>query len=105
MAHDTHASSKSEIFNKVWIPFFILLAVTTLEFIIALAIPNSLMPHRPYKVVVYAVLTLLKAGYIVGFFMHLKFEKIGLLYAILVPTVFILGLVAALIFEGSALTY
>jgi cytochrome c oxidase subunit IV len=99
MAHD--AAHGNDTFKKVWVPFFILLVITIIEFVVALAIPNSVMPHAPYKVGLYAVLTIAKAFYIVGFFMHLKFEKIGLAYAIVVPTAFIIALVAALIFEGS----
>ncbi len=49
---------------------------------------------------VYIVLTLFKAFYIVAFFMHLKFEKVGLVYAILVPILFIIGLILVLTNES-----
>jgi cytochrome c oxidase subunit IV len=44
-----------------------------------------------------------KAYYIVGAFMHLKHEKINLALVILVPMVFVLGLISGLLYEGSAL--
>jgi cytochrome c oxidase subunit 4 len=47
------------------------------------------------------VLTLAKAFYIVAYFMHLKFEKIGMVYAILVPTLFIIGLILVLTNESN----
>jgi cytochrome c oxidase subunit IV len=49
---------------------------------------------------IYIVLTLAKAFYIVAYFMHLKFEKIGLMYSIIVPTLFIIGLILVLTNES-----
>jgi hypothetical protein len=36
--------------------------------------------------------------------MHMKNEKVNLAMCILVPTVFIIGLVAGLLYEGNALS-
>jgi cytochrome c oxidase subunit IV len=47
---------------------------------------------------------IVKAYYIVGAFMHLKHEKINLALIILVPTIFILGLIMGLLYEGNALS-
>ena len=41
----------------------------------------------------------MKAYYIVGAFMHLKHEKINLALVILVPMVFVLGLISGLLYE------
>jgi cytochrome c oxidase subunit IV len=49
---------------------------------------------------IYIVLTLFKAFYIVAFFMHLKFEKMGLVLAIIVPILFIIGLILVLTNES-----
>ena len=51
--------------------------------------------------VIYIALTLLKAFYIVAYFMHLKFEKVGLIYSILVPTLFIIFFVIWMLYEGN----
>lgn len=96
--HDAHGST----WKRIWLPFLILLGITVVEFVVALAIPNEVMA-KPIKDALYAALTIAKAFYIVAFFMHLKFEKIGLAYAIVVPTLFIIALIAALIYEGGAL--
>ncbi len=86
--------------KRIWKVFFILLAITCIEFIIALI----LVPKGTISINVanplYIILTLFKAFYIVAFFMHLKFEKVGLVYAILVPILFIIGLILVLTNES-----
>ncbi len=78
----------------------ILSAITCIEFFIALfMVPHHHMSYHSANPV-YIVLTLLKAFYIVAFFMHLKFEKITLIYAIVVPTLFIIGLILVLTNES-----
>jgi cytochrome c oxidase subunit IV len=84
----------------IWRTFWILLIITTLEFIVALAIPLSII-SQTWKVVLYVIMTILKAGYIVGEFMHLSHEVRFLIYAILLPMVFVVWLLIALIAEGS----
>lgn len=100
---DSHNGEMSEphgtVFERIWRPFLILLGVTVLEFIIALAIPDSFM-SKGIKNFLYIVLTVAKAFYIMAFFMHLKFERIGLIYAIVVPVAFIIALIAAMFGEA-----
>ncbi|MDX2303003.1 MAG: cytochrome C oxidase subunit IV family protein [Microscillaceae bacterium] len=85
----------------IWRTFWILFAVTVVEFIIALALP---LP-KGVKVSMYIFLTIVKAGYIIGEFMHLKYEVRFLLFAILLPMVFVVWLVGALIVEGGSIFY
>ncbi len=78
----------------------ILLAITTIEFIIALyLVPKGFLTYHSANPI-YIVLTLAKAFYIVAYFMHLKFEKVALAYAILVPILFIIGLILVLTNES-----
>jgi cytochrome c oxidase subunit 4 len=78
----------------------ILSAITAVEFIIALLlVPKGIVPIH-FANPVYIILTLLKAFYIVAFFMHLKFEKLGLALAIIVPILFIIGLILVLTNES-----
>jgi len=86
--------------SGIWRVFWVLFAITAVEFVIALAIPESFMA-KPIKNGIYIVLTLLKAFYIVAYFMHLKFERVNLIYSILLPTVFVLGVIAALMYESD----
>jgi caa(3)-type oxidase subunit IV len=86
--------------GKIWKVFFILLAITCVEFFIALIlVPKGIIPGRIANPV-YIVLTLFKAFYIVAYFMHLKFEKMGLIFAIIVPILFIIGLILVLTNES-----
>ncbi|MBL4676695.1 MAG: cytochrome C oxidase subunit IV family protein [Mucilaginibacter sp.] len=78
----------------------ILSAITAVEFFIALyLVPHDIMPLHIANPI-YIVLTLFKAFYIVAFFMHLKFERIGLMLAIIVPILFIIGLILVLTNES-----
>lgn len=86
--------------KEIWRVFFVLLGITVIEFIIALAIPTSFMAQS-IKNVLYIALTLLKAFYIVAYFMHLKFERINMIYSIILPLTFILGIIAALLYEAD----
>ena len=47
------------------------------------------------------ILMMAKAFYIVAYFMHLKFEKLGLIYAILVPLMFIIFFIIWMLYEGN----
>ncbi len=47
------------------------------------------------------IFMLLKAGLIVSVFMHMMWERLALIYAILVPPVFVLVLVWLMVYEGE----
>ncbi|MGZ3750774.1 MAG: cytochrome C oxidase subunit IV family protein [Mucilaginibacter sp.] len=99
--HTEHAEEHDTMTKKrIWNVFFVLLAITCVEFFIALyLVPKGHMTYHSANPI-YIVLTLLKAFYIVGYFMHLKFEKIGLVFAIIVPVLFIIGLILVLTNES-----
>ncbi len=97
--HDEEHESLSK--GKIWQVFFVLLGITSIEFIIALYLVPHHVIHQGLANPIYIVLTLAKAFYIVAYFMHLKFEKIGLAYSILVPTLFIIGLILVLTNESN----
>lgn len=87
-------SSKKEIFRVA----IILTILTGLEFLVAFTMPDS---SQPWRTVIFLVLTIMKAFYIVAYFMHLKHEKINLIYTILIPLIFIVYMVALVIYEGA----
>jgi len=95
--HELHGSKK-----EIWRVFFILLAITVLEFLIALVPTFRQHISREIIIGIFFFLTVLKAFYIVGYFMHLKHEKLNMAYTILIPLMFIVYLIALLLFEGSA---
>ena len=99
--HTEHAEEHDTMTKKrIWNVFFVLLGITCVEFFIALyLVPNGHMTYHTANPI-YIVLTLAKAFYIVGYFMHLKFERIGLVFAIIVPVLFIIGLILVLTNES-----
>jgi cytochrome c oxidase subunit 4 len=98
--HAEGAEHETMTKKKIWNVFFILLGITCGEFLIALYLgPHDHISSR-YINPIYIVLTLFKAFYIVAYFMHLKFEKIGLALAIIVPILFIIGLILVLTNES-----
>lgn len=78
----------------------ILTAITAVEFVIALLLVPKGVIALHWANPIYITLTLLKAFYIIAFFMHLKFEKKGLIYSIGIPIIFILGLILVLTNES-----
>jgi cytochrome c oxidase subunit IV len=101
--HHPHSSTK-----QIWKVFFVLLCITLLEFAIALT-PGlrrtELHPEGKLSnelvVAIFLGLTVLKAFYIVGYFMHLKMEKVNMVYTILLPMMFIVYLIALIMIEGQ----
>ena len=95
MAHptDEHVESGTK---TIWKTFWILLGITILDFILYFTLPAT--TFRNWLFIIFA---LIKAYFIVGVFMHLKYEKVTLILVILVPILFIIGLVAGLLYEGD----
>jgi cytochrome c oxidase subunit IV len=50
---------------------------------------------------VFIILGVVKAYYIVGVFMHMKFERKTLMYTIIIPMVFVIFFVALMLIEGD----
>ncbi len=74
-----------------------LLIITSLEFVIAFT-----MESGPLRTSIFIGLTIFKAYYIVSEFMHLKYEVKMLIWAVMIPLMFIVWLIIALIYEGGA---
>jgi len=96
--HGEHAGLSK---GKIWQVFGILLLITVIEFIIALVlIPKGVMTQHIGNYI-YIVLTLLKAFYIVAYFMHLKYEKLGLQLCLTVSFIFIGYFIVLMLIEGG----
>ncbi|GAB3306689.1 cytochrome C oxidase subunit IV family protein [Hymenobacter tenuis] len=80
----------------IWKTFWIISAITALEFVIAYVMPASTMRNS-----IFIILTIFKAFFIVAEFMHLKHETKGLIWTILIPMALLIWLLVALITEGS----
>ena len=100
MEHTADHAAMSK--GRIWKVFFILLALTGLEFIIALGIPETMLARTPRNII-YVILTLAKAYYIVAFFMHLKFEKTALILIISLSFILVVYLIILVLIEGQYL--
>jgi len=88
-----------EKIKHLWKVAGILGAVTAVEFVIAFT-----MHHGPAKTFLFVALTIVKAGYIVGEFMHLRYEVKVLFWSILIPLVFVVWMLVAFVYEGMAIS-
>jgi len=80
----------------IWRTFWVLAGITAVEFALA-----YFMKAGGFRTSLFIIMTLVKAFFIVGEFMHLKHEVKSLIWAIVVPVVFIVWLLAALLTEGG----
>jgi cytochrome c oxidase subunit IV len=113
MAHHNHENTTTVVIPEnnpesvahrktIWNTFYILLAVTAFEFLIAF-VKGPMGLGKTLVIVIFVTLTLVKAFYIVAEFMHLKHETKGLILSIVIPTIFILWLIVALLTEGNSI--
>jgi cytochrome c oxidase subunit IV len=89
-----------EKIRQIWKVFFILLVITVLEFIVAFTISHE---YATLRVFIFVMMTIVKAAYIVGEFMHLKHEAKVLIWSILIPMVFVVWMLVAFVYEGMAI--
>lgn len=82
--------------KKIWQVFWILLALTVLEFVIAF-----MMGRGMGRNMIFIGMTLVKAFYIVAAFMHLKDERKSLIMTIILPLLFIMWMILALLIDGG----
>ncbi|WP_426492839.1 cytochrome C oxidase subunit IV family protein [Hymenobacter sp. 102] len=82
----------------IWKTFWVITAITALEFAIAFVMPASTLRNS-----IFIILTICKAFFIVAEFMHLKHETKGLIWTILIPMSLLVWLLVALITEGNAI--
>lgn len=92
--HDEEHGKKSR--KKIWLVFWILLAITVAEFAVAFMVGRG-----TFRNVTFIVMTLVKAFYIVAEFMHLKHEVKSLIMTVLIPLTFVAWMVLALMLEGG----
>ena len=85
-----------EKIKKIWKTAGILLAITVVEFIMAFTMDRGFLLYF-----LFIALTVWKAKYIMMEFMHLGEEAKPLFYSIIVPLIFLVWLVIALMKEGS----
>jgi cytochrome c oxidase subunit 4 len=91
----------TEKIKKLWKVAGILGLVTALEFAVAFLVPHELKDLRVWT---FILMTIVKATYIVGEFMHLKYEVKVLIWSIVIPMVFVVWMLVAFVYEGFAIS-
>jgi cytochrome c oxidase subunit IV len=100
-AHHSEAEGVS-LRKKIWQVTALLTVITTVEVVLGSLIKQS-SPSWPIVKILFILLTLVKAGYIVLSFMHLGHERKSLKYVILIPyIIFILYLIFICLTESIA---
>jgi len=84
----------------IWRTFWILLIITVFEVAIAFSSLNKELLQW-----IFVTLTIVKAGFIVGYFMHLIHEKFSFRYSILLPFILIAYLIFIALKEGVYLNF
>lgn len=86
----------NEKIKKIWKTALIMALITAAEFVMAFTMPRGILLY-----VLFILLTIWKAKYIMMDFMHLGDEVKPLFYSIIVPLIFLIWLLIALAKEGS----
>lgn len=89
----------------IWKTFWILLIVTTVEVALGIIKPSFLLGNVFGTSVlnyIFIILTIVKAYFIVAFFMHLKYEKTSLNWTIYLPALILIPYLTFIVLtEGS----
>ena len=96
----TPREQRAKNIRKIWMVALILAVVTAIEYAIAFTVPFE---YKYTRNVIFILLTLVKAGYIIAEFMHLRHEVKVLIYSIIGPAAFVCWLILALLIEGNAI--
>lgn len=82
--------------KKIWMTALLLFVVTAVEFLLAFTMDRGFLLYA-----IFIILTIVKAKYIMMEFMHLGDEAKPLFYSIIVPLIFLVWLIIALMREGT----
>jgi cytochrome c oxidase subunit 4 len=82
--------------KEIWMIFGWLTVITVLDIILYFAMPPTM-----FRNIIFIVFGIVKAYLIVGSFMHMKHERLNLALSIIVPVLFIIGLIMGLLYEGN----
>ncbi|MET0985810.1 MAG: cytochrome C oxidase subunit IV family protein [Steroidobacteraceae bacterium] len=90
---DTHQQHPIKIYLWIWLLLFVF---STFSYLIDY---YQLQGYLRWSLIL--IFMLLKAGFIVAIFMHMKWERLGLKLAILMPPIALLVLIGLMAIEGD----
>lgn len=81
LTEEAHVATDYRVYGVVW---FWLLALTLLEL-------GAVLVHLPRTllIVLLLIMALMKAALIIAYFMHLRYERLSLVYAVVTPMFFL----------------
>ncbi|PAU74214.1 cytochrome C oxidase subunit IV family protein [Halomonas salipaludis] len=91
--HNSHHQPELRVYLRVWIWLFVL---SVLSYLVDI---SGLEGYPKWGLI--TLFMLLKAGLIVAFFMHMAWERLSLIYTVLVPPGVLLFLVALMAMEAN----
>jgi cytochrome c oxidase subunit IV len=86
--------------KKIWTVAMYLAVLTAFEFLVAFTVPHE---YAATRIFIFVAMTIVKAFYIVGEFMHLRHEVKVLIWSILIPMIFVVWMLIAFIYEGGSI--
>jgi cytochrome c oxidase subunit 4 len=96
--HLEHTESPKDMKSKIWRTFWILTALTIVDIGLYFMLIET---HSMWKNVLFILLGIVKAYYIVSIFMHMKFEQKWLVNFIIYPMIFVVFLIALMLIEST----
>jgi caa(3)-type oxidase subunit IV len=85
--------------KEIWTVFKWLSFITVIDIVLYFLLQNPEI--HMLKNIIFIALGIVKAILIVGYFMHLKHERMNLILTIVVPTMFIVFFVIWMLYEGN----
>ena len=96
---DVNSHESKDQVKKIWKIFWILLVITIAEVIMGMFFSHQL--PKGLVAFFFLTLTLIKAGYIVAFFMHLADEFRNFLVTVMIPLVLFIWFIIAFLADGG----
>ncbi|MFN9519075.1 MAG: cytochrome C oxidase subunit IV family protein [Bacteroidota bacterium] len=96
--HLEHTETPSNMKQQIWRTFWILFVLTIVDIGLYFMLLST---HSMMKNVLFIVLGIVKAFYIVSIFMHMNFERKWLVNFIIYPMLFVAFLVMLMLIEGE----
>lgn len=94
--HLEHVEAPADMKAKIWKTFWILLVLTLVDIGFYFMFSPGI-----YRNWLFIVLGVVKAYFIVGIFMHMKFERKFLAWMIILPMSFVIYLITLMVIEGN----
>lgn len=100
--HTGHASEPTFSTKAIWRTFWILLIITCVELTVGMFVAPHFHNFKLAFNILYIILTLAKAFYIVAEFMHLGHEIRNLVMTIIVPLMLFIWFVISFLWDGDS---